>query len=119
MPQINAHLAVEPLCNGEAALLITDAYGHITGRVDLTQSDCHALSEELQAAFQVQVVDTTAEEVVDEEAEEVEASSNWESLTKAQIVQKVYDDFGVELDEDDLKSELVAQAQEVEAEALA
>lgn len=106
MPLINAQLAVEATGGDLVTLLITDAYGHINGRIELKPSETSALIDHLQRLLPVDV-----EAVVVEEAPGVD----WGALTKAQIFTRVLEDYGVELDANDTKARLVEGAQEAEA----
>jgi hypothetical protein len=109
MPQITPFLAVEPFENGLTGLLITDAYGHINGRIDLTPEQARALSDRLQTLAPIEV-----EAVVVES--EVETGVDWEALTKAEIIDKVNELYDILLDADDTKAKLVAQAKDLEAQ---
>jgi hypothetical protein len=108
MALINAYLSVESFGLNLTTLLITDAYGHVNGRLDLDPAETHSLAEALLALCPVEV-----------EAVEVtlKPATDWEALTKAEIIERVIDDHGVELDADDRKADLVAQAQDLERQA--
>ena len=115
MSQINTYLSVESSGLNLTTLLITDAYGHVNGRVDLDPMETLSLAE---ALLQLCPVEVKAVEVTEQETEQVlEQATDWESLTKAEIVERVLDDHGVELDHDARKADLVAQAQELERQA--
>jgi len=107
MTQITRQLSVWQGPLGEVQLHLTDPYGHIDGVVPLSTDECQALSQVLASCLPITVVDVPAEEV----------TTDWEALTKAEIIQRVIDDHGVELDPDKRKAELVAQAQDLESQA--
>jgi hypothetical protein len=107
MSLINAHLSVEALGGDLVTLLITDAYGHINGRIDLNPSETSTMIDHLQRLLPVDV-----EAVAVEEAPGVE----WGTLTRAQIIDKAHELFDVRLDADDTKAKLVEQAKDLEAQ---
>jgi hypothetical protein len=109
MPQITPYLAVEAFDRDQVALLITDAYGHINGRVDLDNAQREDLANRLLAFGPIDV--EAVEAAITEEPLE---PTDWSQLTKAEIVTEVYERYGVQLDDDLLKSELVAAASEIE-----
>jgi hypothetical protein len=108
MARINAYLSVESFGLNLTTLLLTDAYGHINGRLDLDPAETHSLAEALLALCPVEVeaVEATLEQATD-----------WEALTKAEIIERVIETYEVELDADDRKADLVAQAQDLERQA--
>jgi hypothetical protein len=115
MALINAYLSVESSGLNLTTLLITDAYGHINGRLDLDPAETHSLAEALLALCPV---DVEAVEVTEQETEQViEQATDWEALTKAEIIERVIETYEVELDADDRKADLVAQAQDLERQA--
>lgn len=111
MTQINPYLAVAATGPDLVTLLVTDAYGHINGRTDLTPEEAQRLSDQLQILIPIDV------KAVEVPLEPVVEATDWAALTKAQIVTRVLEDYGVELSADDTKAELVEQAQGAEAVA--
>lgn len=109
MPLINAQLAVEATGGDLVTLMITDAYGHINGRIELKPSETSALIDHLQRLLPVDV-----EAVVVEEAPGVD----WGALTKAEIVDTAATLYGVELDRTLLKDALIAKVVELEQTSL-
>jgi len=107
MPRINAQLSVEPTGGDLVTLMITDAYGHINGRIELNPTETGALITHLQSFLPIDV-----EAVVVED----EPGVDWEALTKAEIIDKVNELYDILLDADDTKAKLVAQAKDLEAQ---
>lgn len=115
MSLINTYLSVGTSGLNLTTLLITDAYGHVNGRVDLDPTETVNLAE---ALLQLRPVEVQAVEVTETKAEQVtEQATDWAALTKAEIIELVLVTYGVELDPDDLKADLVAQAQDLESQA--
>jgi hypothetical protein len=115
MSQINTYLSVGSSGLNLTTLLITDAYGHVNGRVDLDPAETRSLAE---ALLQLCPVEVEAVEVPEQETEQVlEQATDWAALTKAEIIELVLETYGVELNPDDLKADLVAQAQDLESQA--
>jgi hypothetical protein len=115
MSLINTYLSVGSSGLNLTTLLITDAYGHVNGRVDLDPTETRNLAE---ALLQMRPVEVTAVEVPEQEPEQVlESATDWAALTKAEIIELVLVTYGVELDPDDLKADLIAQAQDLESQA--
>jgi len=111
MSLINTYLSVGSSGLNLTTLLITDAYGHVNGRVDLDPTETVNLAE---ALLQMRPVEVTAVEVPEQEPE---PATDWTALTKAEIIELVLVTYGVELDPDDLKADLIAQAQDLESQA--
>ena len=115
MSLINTYLSVGTSGLNLTTLLITDAYGHVNGRVDLDPTETRSLAE---ALLQLCPVEVEAVEVPEQETEQVlEQATDWEALTKAEIIERVIETYEVELDADNRKADLVAQAQELEGQA--
>ena len=110
-------------------LHLTDAYGHSNACIPLTQGEALLLALELYPELDEDPGDDLAEVDDDEEEEEevpadggevpppAPSSGYWSSLTKAEIVDEVQRRFGVSLDHNNLKADLVAQAEALEAQA--
>jgi hypothetical protein len=111
MSLINTYLSVESSGLNLTTLLITDAYGHVNGRVDLDPTETLSLAEALLAMCPVDV------EAVEVTEQVLEQTTDWEALTKAEIIERVIETYEVELDADDRKADLVAQAQDLERQA--
>jgi hypothetical protein len=107
MPLINAQLSVEATGGDLVTLMITDAYGHINGRIDLNPDECRRLSDHLQTLIPIDV-----EAVVVED----EPGVDWAAMTKAQIIDKANELYDILLDADDTKAKLVEQAKDLEAQ---
>lgn len=107
MTQITRQLTVWQSPLGEVQLHLTDPYGHVNGVVTLSTDECQALSQVLASLQPTAVVDVQAEEVV----------TDWDALTKAEIVATVEERFDTHLDVDARKSILVAAAEDLESEA--
>ena len=122
MTQITPHLTVFQGLLGDVYLHLTDAYGHVNGIVSLNEDECRALSQALAAATKPIVrVDIPAvvveeedvevtEEAAPEVAEESPVDTDWSAMTKAEIVAKAEERFGVHLDANARKAVLVAAA---------
>lgn len=107
MTQITRQLSVWQRPLGEVQLHLTDPYGHIDGVVPLSTDECQALSQVLASCLPITVVDVPAEEV----------TTDWEAMTKAEIVATVEERFGPHLDVDARKSVLIAAAEDLESQA--
>lgn len=115
MTKINTYLSVGSYGLNITALLITDAYGHVNGQVDLNPDETRRLAE---ALLQLCPVEVEAVEVTKQETEQVlKQATDWLALTKAEIIERVIETYEVELDADDRKADLVAQAQDLERQA--
>lgn len=106
MTQINPHLSVFQGPTG-VQLHLTDAYGHVNGVVLLTEYECQALSQVLASLQPITIINVDAEKV----------ETDWDALTKAEIVAEVEERFGAHLDVDARKTALVAAAEDLESQA--
>jgi hypothetical protein len=115
MAVITSFLTVNSSGLNSTSLFITDPYGNVQCQLDLDQTQTHNLAA---ALLQLCPVDVEAVEVTEQETEQVlKQATDWEALTKAEIIERVFDDHGVELYADDRKADLVAQAQDLERQA--
>lgn len=111
MTKINSLLSVVHSDTG-VQLHLTDAYGHSNACIPLSEDEANTLAVVLVPIF------PAPPETIDVEHETVSDPSptwtDWHALTKAEIVNEVQSRFGVSLDHDDLKADLVAQAEALE-----
>jgi hypothetical protein len=120
MPKIAPFLAVEAGVNF-TELHVLDGGGRPQLIFELNPEQCRALSDQLQTIRPIEVVEVDAEQLeLDFDPEPVGLEivppepTDWAALTKAEIVETVFERFGEALDIHDLKDDLIHQAVELE-----